>query len=75
MLGTILLSALLDSLSLGWFFTSAFVGLLVMIELTVPFDVSPEWRTRLRWVIVAALLGFAALVTKRIVDLMPPGVL
>ena len=75
MLATILLLAVLGALSLEIFFVLSLIGLLIVIELTAPFAVTPRWRARLRWVILAGLIGFAAIVVRRIIAIVPAGVL
>lgn len=74
MLGTILLLVLLSSLTLELFFVVSLIGFLVVTELTAPFNVTPAWRKRLRWVILVGLIGFAYIVVKRILEILPPGV-
>ena len=74
MLGTILILAALDALSLSVFFVCSLIGLLVVIELTAPFDVTPRWRARLRWVIFVGLVGFAYVVARRSLEILPSGV-
>ncbi len=75
MLGVILILAALGALSLEIFFVLSLIGLLVMIELTAPFAVTPRWRARLRWVILVGLLGFVYVVVRRIIEILPSGVL
>ncbi|PSP73811.1 hypothetical protein BRC86_08230 [Halobacteriales archaeon QS_3_64_16] len=75
MLATILLLAVLGALSLEIFFVLSLIGLLIVIELTAPFAVTPRWRARLRWVILAGLIGFAAVVVRRLLAIVPAGVL
>jgi hypothetical protein len=55
MLATIVVLALLGSLSLELFFVVSLIGLLIVVELTAPFSVTPRWRSRLRWVILVGL--------------------
>lgn len=75
MLGVILLLALLGSLTVELFFVVSLIGLLIVVELTAPFRVTPRWRRRL-WVIIGlGLLGFGVIVVRRILDILPPGVL
>jgi hypothetical protein len=51
------------------------IGLLVIIELTAPFRITPVWRKRL-WVIIAlGLVVFGAIVVRRILAILPPGVI
>ena len=72
MSATVIVLALLGSLSLELFFVVSLIGFLVVIELTAPFGVTPRWRARLKWL---GLLGFAYVVVKRILEILPPGVL
>lgn len=74
MLGTILVLTALGALSLSIFFVLSLIGLLVVIELTAPFAVTPRWRARLRWVILIGLCGFVYVVIRRIVEILPSGV-
>lgn len=74
MLATIIVLSALGSLSLELFFVVSLIGLLVVIELTAPFDVTPRWRARLRWVILAGLVGFGYVVVRRILEILPSGV-
>jgi hypothetical protein len=71
---TVVLVAL-DSLSLDLFFVISLIGFLVVVELTAPVAVSPRWRRRLSWLIAAGLLVFAYIVVRRILEILPPGVL
>ncbi len=75
MLGVILLLGLLGSLTLELFFVISLIGLLIVVELTAPFRVTPAWRKRL-WVIIGVgLLGFGIIVTRRILEILPPGLI
>jgi len=75
MLGVILLLALLGSLTIELFFVISLIGLLIVVELTAPFRITPQWRKRL-WVLIGlGLLGFGVIVIRRILDILPPGVL
>jgi hypothetical protein len=75
MLGVIFLLALLGSLTIELFFVVSLIGLLIVVELTAPFRITPQWRKRL-WVIIGlGLLGFGVIVIRRILDILPPGVL
>ncbi|ELZ09954.1 hypothetical protein C479_10285 [Halovivax asiaticus JCM 14624] len=75
LLGTTLVLVLLDALSYELVFVCGLIGLLVVTELTAPVSVSPAWRRRLRWLIGLGLFGFAVMVAKRIVEILPPEVL
>lgn len=67
--------AVLDALSLELFFVVSLIGFLVVLELTAPLNVTPEWRRRLRWILAIAMIGFVAIVVRRIVAILPPGVI
>ena len=70
MIACVLGLALLDALSLELFFVLSLIGFLIVTELTAPLNVSPVWRRRLRWVILAGLIGFAVIVVRRILDIL-----
>ncbi len=72
MVATVLVLAVLDSLSYGLFFLLSLLGLAIVTELTAPTNVSPEWRTRLRWLIVFGLVGFVYVVIRRLLEIVPP---
>jgi uncharacterized membrane protein HdeD (DUF308 family) len=72
-LSTILVLTLLDALTLELFFVVSLIGFLVTVELVAPQTVSPRWRRRLWWVIALGLVGFAYVVIKRILEILPPG--
>lgn len=71
MVGTILALAVIDALTVRLFLVSSLVGFLALVELTAPFDVTPRWRARLRWVVLLALVGFALSVAWRFVTFLP----
>jgi len=73
MLGTLLVLAALSALSLELFFVCSLIGFLVIVELTAPFTVTPEWRSRLKWVVLAGLAVFGYIVVRRILEILPPG--
>jgi dolichyl-phosphate-mannose--protein O-mannosyl transferase len=75
MLAVLLVLAVLGSLSYDRFFVLSLIGLLVVIELTAPFNVTPRWRSRLKWLVVLGLLGFAYIVIRRILEILPWGVI
>lgn len=73
MVSVILLLTALNALELELFFVVSLIGLLVVVELTAPFNVTPRWRRRLLPVIVAGLAGFGYIVTRRIIAILPEG--
>jgi hypothetical protein len=74
MLATIVGLAALDALSLELFFVVSLIGFLVVVELTAPFSVTPQWRSRLRWIILAGLAVFGYIVVQRVLAILPEGV-
>jgi hypothetical protein len=74
MLGSIVVLATLDALTLELTFVISLIGLLVVVELTAPFNITPRWRRRLIPVIVAGLAGFSYIVIQRILEILPEGV-
>lgn len=74
MVGAVLLLVTLGSVSYELVFVLSLLGLLIMTELTAPFNVTPVWRSRLKWLILAGLAGFSVIVIRRILEILPPGV-
>lgn len=74
MTASVLALSLLGALSYELVFVVSLIGLLVVTELTAPFAVSPAWRARIKWLIAAGLLGFGYIVVRRILAILPPGV-
>lgn len=74
-LGATLVLTLLSSLNYELVFVVSLIGLLVVVELTAPFRVTPAWRSRLKWLIAAGLAVFGYIVIRRILEILPPGVL
>ena len=75
MVATIVVLTLLGSLSYELVFVLSLIGFLIVTELTAPFNITPDWRRRLRWLIAVGLLGFAVIVIRRILEILPPEVL
>lgn len=73
-LASALVLAALSALSYELFFVTALIGFLVVVELTAPVNLTPTWRSRLKWLIGLGLLAFAYVVVRRILDILPPGV-
>jgi hypothetical protein len=75
MLASVLALALLEALTVELFFVLSLIGFLVVTELTAPFAVTPRWRKRLKWIIALGLLAFGVIVVRRILEILPSGVL
>lgn len=75
MVATIVALTLLGSLSYELLFVCSLIGFLIVTELTAPLNIVPAWRRRLRWVIALGLIGFAIVVVRRILEILPPEVL
>ena len=75
MLATIIVFAAVGSLALDLFVMLSLVGLMIVVELTAPINITPRWRKRLRWVIVAGLVIFCYLVINRLLEIIPEEVL
>lgn len=75
MLAVIVVLALLGSLEVELFFVLSLIGFLIVVELTAPIAVTPAWRRRLPWLIAVGLLVFGVIVIRRILEILPPGVL
>ena len=75
MLAAVLVLVLLDSLSYELFFVVSLIGFLVVTELTAPFNVTPRWRSRLKWLIGLGVVVFGYVVVRRILEILPEGLL
>ena len=75
MLAAVLALAALGAFEAELFFVLSLIGLLIVTELTAPVAVTPAWRRRLRWLILLGLVGFAVVVVRRILEILPPEVL
>lgn len=75
MLTIIVLLTLLDALALELVFVLSLIGLLVIVELTAPFNVTPRWRRRLLPLTGLGLVGFAVIVIRRILAILPSGLI
>lgn len=75
MVATIVALTLLGALSYELFFVLSLIGLLIVTELTAPVNIAPAWRRRLLWLIALGLVGFAVIVVRRILEILPPEVL
>ena len=73
LLAALLALTLLEALSLEVFFVVSLIGILVVVQLTAPFKVTPRWRARLKWLILVGLLIFGYIVVKRILEILPRG--
>jgi len=73
-LSALLVLVALESLSYELYFVLALIGLLVVTELTAPFNITPRWRARLKWVILCGLVVFGYIVVRRILAILPEGV-
>lgn len=73
MAATALALTLLDALTYELFFVVSLIGFLVVTELTAPFAITPRWRRRLNYVIALGLVVFAYVVIRRILEILPPG--
>lgn len=60
----------LEAYSPELFFVVALIGLLVVTELTAPVAVRPPWRRRVRWLVVAGLVVFGAIVLRRVLSIL-----
>ena len=70
MLASLILLTLLGAFSLELFFVLSLISLLVVTELTAPFQLTPTWRRRLLWIILIGLGGFGYIVIRRILTIL-----
>jgi hypothetical protein len=70
MLAVLTVLALLDSLSLEYFFVLGLIGFLIIVELSGPFTVKPAWRSRVNIVIAFGVLVFAFIVMTKVLNIL-----
>jgi hypothetical protein len=75
LLASVLVLVVLDAFSYELVFVVSLIGFLVVVELTAPLNVQPEWRQRLRWLILVGLVVFGGIVIRRILRILPSGVI
>lgn len=63
-----------DWLTYELFFVVSLIGFLVVVELTSPVHVRPDWRRRLRWMILIGMGGFLVVLARRTIAVLPSGV-
>jgi len=66
MLAAVLGLALLDSLTLALFFVASLVGFLLLTVGTGPVNLTPRWRSRLKWPLLAGVILFAYLILREV---------
>lgn len=71
MLLVVLLLAVIDGLTVEAVFAGSFLGFLVLLDSTDPINIAPDWRRRLRWIIILGFLGFGYIVVQRILSIFP----
>jgi membrane protein implicated in regulation of membrane protease activity len=74
MLATVVFLVTLEALTLELYVLLTSVGLLVVAEFTAGLSTAPDWRRRLRWLLVALVLVAAAIIVRRVLEILPPGV-
>lgn len=52
------------------FFVLNLIGFLVLVELTSPFNFKPEWKQRLKWVLLVGAIGFLIIVTRKVMKIL-----
>ena len=73
--GAVVVLTMFGVLTFELFFIISLVGFLIIIELTAPYVVEPRWRTRLRWVVGLGFVGFGYIAVRRILSILPSGLL
>ena len=74
MMATALGLVLVNSLTYELFFNCSLIGFLILVKLTAPIHITPWWRRRLTWIVALGLLAFGYLVARRILEILPAGV-
>lgn len=59
-----------NNLDIEIFFVLNLIGFLVLVELTSPFNFKPEWKQRLKWVVLIGAIGFLIIVAKKVMNIL-----
>jgi hypothetical protein len=73
--GSLLVLAALSALSLELYFILALIGFLVLVQLTAPLNLTPQWRKRLWRIMIVGLIVFAVIVVMRLLEFLPASLL
>lgn len=52
------------------FFVVAFIGFLIVVELTAPFAVTPEWRRSTRWITLMGCVTQSFVVAEQVFEVL-----
>lgn len=58
------------NLDIEIFFVLNLIGFLVLVELTTPFHFKPEWKNRLKWVVLVGVTGFSYIVITKVLAIL-----
>jgi len=58
------------NLDIEIFFVLNLIGFLVLVELTSPFNFKPEWKQRLKWIVLIGAIGFSLIVAKKVMKIL-----
>ncbi|MDS0300279.1 hypothetical protein NDI76_16150 [Halogeometricum sp. S1BR25-6] len=70
MLASIVGLSLIGAFSLGLFVLVSLIGFLLLTVATAPVNVTPRWRSRLKWPIVLGLAIFAYLLVRQVASIL-----
>ena len=70
MVAAVVMLTALESVEAELFFVLSLIGFLVVVELTAPFNVTPQWRRRLLVIVVLGVVVFGGIVLRRIISIL-----
>jgi hypothetical protein len=59
-----------NNLDIEMFFVLNLIGFLVLVELTTPFNFKPEWKQRLKWIVLIGTIVFLYIVIKKVMKII-----
>ncbi|MEQ9731567.1 MAG: hypothetical protein ABOK23_13285 [Candidatus Methanoperedens sp.] len=59
-----------NNLDIEIFFVLNLIGFLVLVEITAPFNFKPEWKQRLKWIVLAGAIAFSYIVIKKVMKII-----
>lgn len=70
MFSVLALLVLFQSLNFEYFFVLCLIGFLIIVELSGPFTVRPEWRKRVNIVILIGVLIFGLIALTKVINIL-----
>lgn len=71
LLAVVAITSVLGINSLEFVYILSLIGFHVIVRLVSSVNVRPDWRERLRWLIIASLVGLPVIIMLRAAEILP----